>query len=445
MKSVLLLLAAGFCLVQPVVGGSLETKPNDPFFARFAPLAAPKPKAPGLQIGDRLAICGDSITEQRMYSRIMETYIRVALPELGISTRQFGWGGEQAPGSLARMTNDVLRFKPTVATTCYGMNDHHYRPYEAAIGNTYLSNMTAIVEGFKAAGTRVIVGSPTCMGLKNPPYPWILGTPEDRNLNLCALRNLDVKLAQDEHMGFADVFWPMYVAQFQARQAWGANYAMAGRDSVHPNWAGHLIMAYAFLKALDAPGDIGTFTVDLKSGKATASHGHEIVSYDNGTVTIKSMRYPFCATGATNEDSSLRSGMALVPFNQELNRLILIVKHTKAQHYKVAWGEASRDYAAAQLKHGVNLAADFPANPFSQAFAAVDDAVAKKQDYETRQIKELFHGKAGQSDMEKTVADSEAERARLVEAIDREFVPVNHTLTITAEESVTSGRAGGLK
>src|SRR6202043_2852777 len=100
---------------------------NDAYFAGLYVLKAPQPSKPVLREGDRLAICGDSITEQRMYSRIMETYITVALPELNISTRQYGWSGEQASGFLKRMTNDVLRFHPTVATTCYGMNDHHYR------------------------------------------------------------------------------------------------------------------------------------------------------------------------------------------------------------------------------------------------------------------------------------------------------------------------------
>jgi len=352
---------------------------------------------------------------------------------LGVSTRQFGWSGEQAPGFLARMTNDVLRFKPTVATTCYGMNDHRYRPYEESIGRTYASNMTAIVLGFEAAGTRVIAGSPGCMGLKQPPWGWVAGTPEDRNLSLCTLRNLDIQIAGAKHAGFADVFWPMYEAQFQARQQWGTNYALAGKDSVHPGWAGHLIMAYAFLKALDVPGDIGTFNVNLKSNKAKVSKGHELISCKDGAVTIKSLRYPFCASGPTDDDNSIRSGMALVPFNQEMNRLILIARNGMAEHYKVTWGDASRDYTAGQLKHGVNLAEDFPVNPFSDAFKGVDEAVAKKQDYETKQIKELFHGKAGKADMEKTAADSEQERAALVTAIKTAFVPVTHTIIITPE------------
>jgi len=433
MKLKFLLVALSLCLCRPVVAGTQEVNLNDPFFAKFHPVAAPRPKSPALQAGSRLAICGDSITEQKRYSRIMETYITVALPELGVSTRQFGWGGEQASGFLARMTNDVLRFKPTVATTCYGMNDHRYRPYEESIGRAYESNTTAIVLAFKAVGTHVIVGSPGCMGLKQPPWKGITGTSEERNLSLCTLRNIDIQIAMAEHVGFADVFWPMYKAQFQALQQWGTNYALAGKDSVHPGWAGHLIMAYAFLKALDVPGDIGTFTVDLKSDKAKVSAGHELISCKDGTITIKSSRYPFCATGATDDDNSIRSGMALVPFNQELNRLILIAKGGKAEHYKVTWGGASRDYTAGQLKHGVNLAEDFPVNPFSDAFAGVDEAVAKKQAYETKQIKELFHGKAGKADMEKTAADSEQQRAALVAAIQAAFVPVTHTISITQE------------
>ena len=53
-----------------------------------------------LQAGDRLAIFGDSITEQKMYSRIIETYLTVCVPELDITVRQFGWSGESAEGFL---------------------------------------------------------------------------------------------------------------------------------------------------------------------------------------------------------------------------------------------------------------------------------------------------------------------------------------------------------
>src|SRR5690348_10480704 len=138
----------------------LEPKPDDPYFAKFSPVSAPRPGGLLLKKGDRLAICGDSITEQRMYSRIIEDYLTMCVPELEITVRQYGWSGERAPGFLARMTNDCLRFKPTIATTCYGMNDHEYRPYEDRIGKTYEEKSVAIVESFKANGARVVIGSP---------------------------------------------------------------------------------------------------------------------------------------------------------------------------------------------------------------------------------------------------------------------------------------------
>jgi lysophospholipase L1-like esterase len=406
---------------------------NDPYFVGLYLLQAPQPKGPVLRPGDRVAICGDSITEQRMYSRIMETYLTVALPELNISTRQYGWSGEQASGFLHRMTNDVLRFDPTVATTCYGMNDHHYRAYEPAIGQAYASNMTDIVLAFQSVGARVIAGAPGCMGMQKPPWGNIQGTPKERNINLCMLRDIDIELAQVENVGFADVFWDMYLAQYQALQQYGTNYTLAGKDSVHPGWAGHVVMAYAFLKALDVPGDIGTFSIDLAANKATVSKGHELVSYAGGILTVKSSRYPFCATGDADKPDSLRSGMNLVPFNQDLNRLMLVVNGGKASSYQITWGLTNRTYSAQQLAAGINLAADFEANPFSDAFKAVDEAVARKQEFETTQIKKLFHGDAGKTDMEKTVTDSEKDRAPLVAAIAQAFVPVTHTLTITPQ------------
>ena len=417
--------------LQFAVGAtSLEKKPEGAHFEKFKPLKAPKVSSLQLKQDDRLAICGDSITEQKKYSRIMETYLTVALPELNISTRQYGWSGEQAPGFLHRMTSDVLRFNPTIATTCYGMNDHHYRPYDKTIGDAYRSNSLAIVESFKHAHARVIQGSPGCMG---PTTGWagMQGTADDRNLNLCELRNIGVEIAQKENVGFADVFWPMYEQEYFAREKFGTNYALAGKDSVHPDWAGHVVMAYAFLKALGVQGDIGTITVDLKSNLAKATQGHEILSMADGKVTVKSSRYPFCAVGKTDDYKSIRSGMTLVPFNQEFNRFILVVKKFGDKPCKITWGDQTKTFQAGQLKKGINLADEFDVNPFSDAFNRVDEAVAKKQAFETKQIKETFRSAAAKADMEKTVAETEAQRAPLVAAIKTAFVPVTHTITIT--------------
>lgn len=419
--------------LTPTFAEALETKPADAYFEKFHPVKAPAPKGLLLKKGDRLAICGDSITEQKMYSRIIETYLTVSVPELEITARQYGWSGETAPGFLARMTNDCLRFKPTIATTCYGMNDHGYRAYEESIGDRYRKTSLAIVRAFKDSGARVVLGSPGCVG-KVPGWTRSgSATKDELNLNLETLRNIDIEIAQSEGLGFADVFWPMLTEDYFAQQQYGTNFAVPGKDGVHPGWAGQTVMAYAFLKGLGLDGNLGALTIDLGANTATSSAGHELISFKDNTAQFKSSRYPFCAVGDTNKDDTIRAGMALVPFNEDLNRLTLIVKNPKAQNYKVTWGASSKSYRSQALAKGVNLAADFATNPFSDAFNKVDAAVAAKQAYETRQIKELFHGPEGRADLDETADVTEKARAPLAAAIKNAFVPVTHSITLTAE------------
>jgi lysophospholipase L1-like esterase len=433
MKRFIPLLLLTHLAVSVLAAPQLELSPQDPAFAKFELKPAPRPGGLLLKKGDRLALCGDSITEQKMYSRIMETYLTVCVPELRVTVRQFGWSGEKAPGFLARMKQDCLRFKPTVATTCYGMNDFEYRPYEDRLGQLYRDTSTAIVEAFKARGIRVVLGSAGCVGKVPPWVRTASGTVEDLNLSLAKFRNIDLEIAQKEQVRFADVFWPLLAAGFEARREYRPEYAISGRDGVHPGWAGHLVMAYVFLRALGLDGEIGTFSVDLAHGQATVSEGHDLVSFKDGKLVITSHRYPFCAVGEVNSDDSIRSGMSLVPFNPQLNRLMLVVKNAAAPNYKVTWGGETRTYSAEALGKGVNLAADFATNPFSEAFNKVDAAVAAKQAYETRQIKDLFHGPEGRTDIRKTAALTEEVRRPLERAIHDAFVPVTHTITIAPE------------
>lgn len=434
-----------------------ETNSASSALSGYSFVPAPRPTHMILRRGDRLAICGDSITEQKMYSRIMEDYLTVCVPALHITVRQYGWSGEKAPGFLSRMTNDCLRFEPTIATTCYGMNDHQYRTYTDEIGETYRTNTDAIIRAFKARHARVVLGSAGCVG-KVPAWQREHGyTVDDLNLNLSKLRNIDAVLAKSERVSFADVFWPMFNGEKLALQKYDNDYHVSGNDGVHPGWAGHTIMAYAFLRAMGLDGDIGTFTVDLKNNRMKASKGHEVISSKDGEFQIRSSRYPFCpcepeGTAVKNypacdkddisKDNSIQSGMTLVPFNQDLNRLTLNIKNPKAAEYQVTWGTESKTFPAEQLLRGINLAAEFPANPFTEAFARVDAAVAAKQAFETKEIKQDFrpHGEKNPTPEEittqtdKIVGDDEKEHAKLAAAVQEAFVPVTYVIKISPQQ-----------
>ncbi len=446
----LLLLFAGLLVASPV----MASQPAVADLSKYSPLKAPATSRLILKAGDRLAICGDSITEQKMYSRLMEDYLTMCVPQWQISVRQYGWSGERVPGFLARMTNDCLRFHPTLATTCYGMNDHEYRPYEDRIGQTYQNSSVKMVEAFKANGVRVILGSP---GNVSKMPGWVKsasGSVEDLNLNLCQLRNLDVGIAKREKVVFTDLFWPMLTGWVSGQQRYGPDYGIPGGDGVHPHWAGHTVMAYAFLKAMGLDGDIGTFTADLKRHKIKVTAGHEVISSAADSFEIKSTRYPFCVSepeglnaanypvaGQDNlaSDNSIASGMTLVPFNPDLNRLMLVVKNASAARYLVTWGDVSKSFSSQDLARGINLAVEFPLNPFNAAFAKVDAAVAAKQAYETKTVKEIFrHTGAPHPGMaqivaqtDRVLAETEKEHALLASAVQAAFLPVTHVLKIT--------------
>jgi len=53
-----------------------------------------------VQPNDVVGIGGDSITAQHLYTAFMEDYLLMCQPTQGQSIVQFGWSGEQAPGSI---------------------------------------------------------------------------------------------------------------------------------------------------------------------------------------------------------------------------------------------------------------------------------------------------------------------------------------------------------
>ncbi|MCA9211510.1 MAG: SGNH/GDSL hydrolase family protein [Planctomycetales bacterium] len=411
-----------------------ETKPDGEAFQKLNPRKAPEPGPLMLQRGDRIAIVGDSITEQRMYSRLIETYLTACVPELAITARQYGWSGEKTDGFLRRMDNDCLRFKPTIATLCYGMNDARYRPFDITNGKWYEDHYTSIVRKLQASGAKVVVGSPGCSGKLATWVTSRVGNLDEHNQNLCALRDIAMGVAEREQVAFADVFWPMYKAKVIAPGQYPGSdgsrpYQLVGRDGIHPDWAGHAIMAYAFLRALGLDGDLGTISVDLDGESAKGSDGHEVDLFKDGKITVTSNRYPFCAPGPVDRDDSVRSGMTFVPFDQKLNRFTLKVTGLRGIA-TITWGGESHTYSGTQLSNGVNLAAEFTNNPFCDAFARVDQAVAAKQEFETRQIKQIFHGPAGRANMEQAVADTERERKPLADAVLAAVRPVQHVIEI---------------
>lgn len=339
--------------------------------------------------GDRLAICGDSITEQKFYSAMMETYLLACQPAAArpANVCQFGWGGERITGIFSRLESDVLPFKPTLVTLCYGMNDGRYLPQSKEIEDAFRAKLVQTVQALKQAGVRqVIVGTPGAVDTET----FKRLSPEVYNNTLRGLGEIAREVAKAENVGFADVHGPMIEAMKKAKARHGADYPVAGGDGVHPGRNGHLVMMYAFLKALGCDGDIATIRWDAAKANAQASGGHKVVSSTAAELTLESTRYPFCFSGAEGSGGT-RDMMDLSPFNDELNRFTLIVTGLKSDRVRLTWGRSNKEFTRARLERGINLAAEFVETPFGRAFHTLLETVTDQQRLETPLIKTIWH------------------------------------------------------
>lgn len=393
-------------------------------------------RAGDLPANARVAVIGDSITEQKLYSKFIECYLLACTGREDLIVFQFGWSGERADGFANRLANDLAVFHPTVATTCYGMNDGSYQPYNDGIGGAYEKNMTRVIEGLKAAGISTIaVGSP---GGVDPDFFTRLDG-KVYNETLAKLRDIAKGLAEKNGLPFANVYDTMMSALPKSKEANGKEYAPFGGDGFHPAPAGQLLMAQAFLKALGMDGAIGTITVDAKG--ATASEGHRVISSADGTIELESSRWPFCFDADPKNPGSTRSILPFTNFNEELNRLTLVVKDLSKAKAKVTWGTQSKEFTKEQLEAGINLAAEFPTTPFDEPFMKLMEAVATKQQFETTAIKNLvtnfrLFGEDAKSDAElaaafETVRKKVGEKHAAHHASARKRIqPVKHTVKV---------------
>lgn len=432
----LLLVAAAVCLAARAA----DTPPAAPAPAVAAPAA--KPVTFALKPGLRVAIVGDSITEQKLYSAAIEAYLLACMPQLQLTFCQFGWSGERAAGFAARMDNDLKDFKPDVVTLCYGMNDGGYRAYEPAIGKAYEGPLRDIVARVLKAGGSVIVGGPGVVDSKYFARGNTPGIAKVYNDSLAQLSGIAKAIAAENGQPHANVHGAMLSAMDKAKAALGPDYDVAGRDGVHPGPNGHILMAYAFLKAMGLDGDLGSITVDMK-GTATAENGHKVLTSQGGKVELESSRYPFCFYGDEKSSGGTRSILPFCSFNDDLNRLTLTVKNLDAATAKVTWGSAAKEFTRDELAQGVNLAAAFPDNPFSQPFQKVAAAVAAKQAFETQLIKNVITSMPAVSRVldddpdagkaqEVIRAKLWAKHAKLAAGATAAAAPVKHALAVEA-------------
>jgi lysophospholipase L1-like esterase len=235
-------------------------------------VAAP-PAAFYLHDGDHVVFYGDSITDQRLYTTFIETYVVTRFPRMKVSFVHSGVGGDRVNGGGAgaidvRLPRDVVAYKPSVMTIMLGMNDASYRAFDQKIFDQYASGYRHIVQSVKEAlpGIRITAIQPS-------PYDDVTRPPTFEggyNKVLVRYGEFVKELGRDEKLAVADLNGPVVAALEKANKLDAETAKKLVPDRVHPAPAGHLLMAEALLKAWQAPAIVTAVEIDAAEPAVTS-------------------------------------------------------------------------------------------------------------------------------------------------------------------------------
>jgi len=298
--------------------------------------------------GDRVVLLGDSITEQRLYTTVIEAYTLARFPQWKLSFRNIGWGGDTAQGGLGRAPRDMMPLKPTFVTIDFGMNDHGYRAYDENIFKNYIEKQTGLVSLLKSASARVALVTPQPIEDKRPDPD-----KDVRNESLRKMSDGLREIATKEGVLFADQFDPYMAVMLKARQADPA-VTIGGGDAVHPGPVGHTIMAWAILKALGAPAAVSSAEVNGTTGKVVSATGCKITDAKVAAGVVSFTRKD--AALPMPIDPSAEPVTKLIPLLADLSRYELKVTGLTAPKYQLLIDDKPATVLTAQeLAQGCNL------------------------------------------------------------------------------------------
>jgi lysophospholipase L1-like esterase len=265
-----------------------------------------------------------------------------------------GWGGDTAEGGLRRLQRDVLALKPTLVTVCYGMNDGGYRAPDPGVRAWYRDNLARLIAALMTAGCRVAVLTPGCVDGDRQPGLAACGY----NRTLRGLADEALAVAAAAQVPAFDLLATMLAAQTAAKAADPAFTCIP--DAVHPDPAGHVVMAYALLRALGVPPRRDLIEADAASGAvAVAGDGVARAAW-RGRKPGAGLRIDLVRLPCWIEPAA-QPGLALVPFQTECNAITLRVRDLPAGGYALRLGGRRLPVMdAATLAAGIDLAGSCP-------------------------------------------------------------------------------------
>jgi lysophospholipase L1-like esterase len=344
-----------------------------------------------LKDGDRVVFYGDSITEQRLYTTYVESYVVTRFPQLNVSFVHSGVGGDRVTGGWAgpidlRLSRDVFAYKPTVMTIMLGMNDGSYRAFDEGIFKTYCTGYQHMMDSIQSTlpGVRVTLIQPS-------PYDDVTrpaGFEGGYNAVLVRYGQYLKELAQKQKCDMADLNTSVVAVLEKAKTADAETAKKIIADRVHPGPSGHLLMAEALLKSWNAPATVTAVEIDAAKAQTVRADNTTVSDLKGSNSLTWTQKDKALPMPINLKDPVFKLAIQSSDFLQALDQQPLKVTGLKAQKYALKIdGEQVGTFSAQQLADGVNLA-ELP-TPMVQQAGAVHDLTVKHNNVHAARWREL--------------------------------------------------------
>ncbi|MBI1322446.1 lysophospholipase [bacterium] len=199
----------------------------------------------------RIVTLGDSITKgvrpgvtaAETFAALLQKQAEAAGYEAEV--QNVGIGGERTDQALERLDRDVLAKSPDIVTVMYGANDSYVDPGKTAprlSPEQFRENLERLVDRLQATGARVVLMTEPRWGAKPNPN----GLGEHPNIRLDQFMILVRAVASAKMVPLVDHF-----EEWTRREKAGLDIATVTTDLLHPNPAGHRLLANALWPVLE--------------------------------------------------------------------------------------------------------------------------------------------------------------------------------------------------
>lgn len=331
---------------------------------------------------DTVVFYGDSITDQRLYTTFIETFIVTRYPAMPVRFVHSGWGGDRVSGGGGgpideRLRRDVLAYKPTVMTIMLGMNDGRYRPFDADIFRDYSTGYEHMLDFVKAGAPdlRLTLIQPSPFDDVTRPHTVEGGY----NAVLVRYGEYLKELAQKRGALVADQNTPLVEALTRARDTDAKLAERIVPDRVHPGPAGHLLMAAAVVKAWGATPLVTRVVIDAAAGTVAESANTKVTDLQKGSGLSWNQLDAALPMPVNMSDQVVALAVKSSDFVQTLNQQTLRVTGLNGAKYtlKINGAEVGA-FSGEQLAAGINLA-ELP-TPMAKQAAGVHALTLKRAD-----------------------------------------------------------------